>query len=74
MNENPLDFQTDKGYNVDNNDGNELIDMSEATPLNDLECTHETLVPDPDDKIGDAIYYGCQNPKCGRGWYIRTHA
>lgn len=71
MNENPVDFSEQVGYNDNKDDEYVLVDMSQAEPLNDLECKHETLVPDPNDKIGDAIYHGCQNPKCGRGWYIR---
>jgi hypothetical protein len=74
MNQQPLDIGNGIGYNVSNNGDYELIDMSQAEPINDLECTHATLIPDPEDKIGDAIYYGCSNLKCGRGWYIRPHA
>lgn len=45
--------------------------MDEQRPINDTECTHETLIPDPEDTIGDAVYHGCANYKCGRGWYLK---
>lgn len=61
------------GYN-DNQlyDKDEIIDLTGVPPLNDIECLHQTIVADLEDTIGDAIYHGCQNPKCGRGWYIRS--
>ncbi|UOF78010.1 hypothetical protein [Caudoviricetes sp.] len=49
----------------------QIVKMDEQKPVNDTKCQHETLVPDPDDRIGDAIYYGCANQKCGRGFYLR---
>jgi len=66
----------DIGYNdTQLNDENEVvIDLSVIPPLNDQECRHETLVADPEDTIGDAVYHGCQNPKCGIGFYIRPNA
>lgn len=49
----------------------EVIDLEKIKPLNDTECKHETLVPDPDDTLENgAVYYGCWNQKCGRGFYI----
>lgn len=69
-----VDNQNNIGYNEGNDDQDEIIDLSGVPPINDTECKHETLIPNPEDKIGDAIYYGCSNPKCGRGWYIRTNA
>lgn len=75
MNENFVDNSSDIGYNEDNNDEHEVvIDLSVAEPLNDQECTHTTLIAEPDDTIGDAVYHGCANPQCGRGWYIRPNA
>ena len=67
---NVVDNTADSGYNV-GNDLDEYVDLVAMPPLNDLECKHETLVADPEDTIGDAVYHGCTNPKCGRGWYIR---
>lgn len=74
MDNNFVDNSNDIGYNVDNDDNEIVVDLSARPPLNDTECTHDVLVPDPEDTIGDAVYYGCQNPKCGRGWYIRQDA
>lgn len=56
------DTQTDEGY--------EVIKMDEHAPINDTECRHETLIPNPDDTLGEAIYHGCANNKCGVGFYI----
>lgn len=75
-----LDVSQGMGYNV----GNELyeavadnilsrpqiIKLEEQKPLYER-CNHEQLVANPDDVIGDAIYHGCSNPKCGVGFYIR---
>lgn len=49
----------------------EIIKMDEQKPLGDTKCRHETLIPDPDDVIGEALYHGCSNPKCGVGFYIQ---
>lgn len=68
-----VDNSSTVGYN-EGNDLDEIIDLSGVPPINDVECKHETVVADPTDTIGDAVYYGCQNPKCGRGWYIRPNA
>ena len=70
MNENSVDNSNDIGYNVPNDENVEVVKMDEQAPINDTECKHETLIPDPTDMIGDAVYHGCANPKCGRGWYI----
>lgn len=70
MVENSIDFSSEIGYNTNNEINVEIVKMDEQKPINDTECTHETLVPDPEDKLGDAVYHGCQNYKCGRGWYI----
>lgn len=67
---NPVDNVSGIGYNVAN-DLNEFVDLVAMPPLNDTECKHETLIPDPDDTIGDAVYHGCSNYKCGVGFYIR---
>jgi len=68
-----VDKSSETSYNV-GNEKDEIIDLSGVPPINDIECQHETLVPDPTDTIGEAIYHGCSNPKCGRGWYIRPNA
>jgi len=71
MNNESVDFSDNVGYNTNNNDENvTIVKMDEQHHINDPECTHEVLVPDPDDTIGNATYHGCANPKCGRGWYI----
>lgn len=70
MNNNIVDNSTDIGYNVNNDDNEVVVDLSAIPPLNDVECPHTTIVVDPEDTIGNAVYHGCQNPKCGRGWYI----
>jgi hypothetical protein len=49
----------------------QVVKMDEQKPLNDTNCKHETLVADPDDKIGDAIFHSCSNHKCGVGFYIQ---
>ena len=70
------------GYNEDTNDENvqvenaqtpgvEIIKMDEHKPITDSKCKHETLIPDPDDKLGEAVYHGCANPKCGQGFYLK---
>lgn len=48
-----------------------LVKMDEQKPINDTDCRHETLVADPTDKIGKAIYHSCANHKCGVGFYIQ---
>jgi hypothetical protein len=49
----------------------QIVRMDEQKPINDTECKHETLIQNPDDKIGDAVYHGCSNYKCGIGFYIQ---
>lgn len=72
MSENSVDKPADLVYNVDNNDQmNFVVKMDEQKPINDTECTHETLIEDPKDTLGKATYHGCANLKCGRGWYIQ---
>lgn len=70
--ENAVDFSAEMGYNNTNDENVTIVKMDEQRPINEPECPHDDLVPDPDDSIGDAIFHGCANPKCGRGWYIRT--
>lgn len=55
-----------------NDDSYEVLRMDEHQPLNDSSCTHDNLIPDPTDTIGDAVYHGCQNRKCGMGFYIQN--
>lgn len=73
MDNNPLDIGAKNGYNVAKDDLNEFVDLVAMPPINDTECRHETLVAEPEDTIGDAVYHGCVNPKCGVGFYIRPH-
>ena len=47
-----------------------IVKMDEQKPLNDTKCKHETLVSHPTDTIGDAVFHGCANKKCGVGFYI----
>jgi hypothetical protein len=55
-----------------NNDENVIVTrMDESPPINDTSCKHETLIPRPDDTIGEAIYHECANYKCGVGFYIQ---
>ena len=49
----------------------DIFKMDEHAPVNDVECRHQTLVPDNDDRIGDAIFHSCANPRCGVGFYIK---
>jgi hypothetical protein len=48
----------------------QIVKMDEQRPINDTKCKHENLVADLDDTIGDAVYHGCANYKCGVGFYI----
>ncbi len=72
-------------YNVDTNSNDvydrvaedilsrpQIFKMAEHEPVNDIDCRHETLIPDPDDTIGDAVFHGCANPQCGVGFYIKN--
>lgn len=74
--ENTFDIPNGMVYNTtNNNDEHEAVDiikMDEHEPLNDVNCTHETLVANPNDTIGSAVYHGCANPKCGRGFYLQN--
>lgn len=47
-----------------------VVKMDEQKPINDTDCRHETLVADPTDTIGEAIFHACANNKCGVGFYI----
>lgn len=78
----PVDFSSSMSYN-DSNDVYDrvadnilsrpaIVKMDEQVPIHDNKCTHEQLVPDEDDRIGEAVYHGCANPKCGVGFYIKT--
>ena len=68
---NSVDLSTQVGYNVSNDEDVVIVKMDEQAPINDTDCRHETLVPDPEDTIGDAVYHGCSNRKCGVGFYIQ---
>lgn len=71
MNENNVDKSSEIRYN-DTNDLNDfVVKMDEQRPVNDTECKHDTLIPDPTDSIGTAVYHGCANYKCGVGFYIQ---
>lgn len=69
--ENNVDISKEILYNVNNDENVEIVKMDEHAPINDTECRHETLIPDPDDMIGDAMYHGCANRLCGVGFYIK---
>lgn len=59
-------------YNgAEQDDTMQIVKMDEQAPLNDTECRHEVLIPDPTDTIGDAVYHGCAGYKCGVGFYIK---
>lgn len=66
-----LDNHGTMSYTEDNNDKNVVVKMDEQRPINDIECKHKVLIPDPTDTIGDAIFHGCGNRLCGMGWYIQ---
>jgi len=68
--ENSVDFSNNIGYNGLNDENVEVVKMDEQKPINDTECRHEFLIPDPKDTLGDAVYHGCANHKCGVGFYI----
>lgn len=79
--ENSVDNPTRMGYNVGSNNDEyaelagipesiQIVKMDEQPAINDTDCRHETLIPDPTDTIGDAVYHGCSNYKCGVGFYI----
>jgi antirestriction protein len=70
MNENSVDNSNQVGYNVVNDENVEVVKMDEQRPVNDTECRHPNLIPDPTDTIGEAIYHGCANLECGVGFYI----
>lgn len=78
--DNRVDIGNALGYNQDNAINvvaenyltkPQIVKMDEQKPIHDTECKHETLVADPDDTLGDAVYHGCANYKCGVGFYIQ---
>lgn len=81
MSEKSVDISPELGYNVGNDDDyaslagidqpSEVVDMAKQKPIHDTECGHETLVANPEDTLGDAVYHGCANPECIVGFYIR---
>lgn len=84
MQNNNVDSQSSLGYNTSNDidelaaiagvpEHTQVVRMDEQKPVNDTECKHNILIPDPDDTIGDAVYHGCSNYKCGVGFYIRPN-
>ena len=70
---NIVDNLSELGYNdTQLNDVHEIVvDTANTPPINDVTCEHTELIPDFEDTIGDAVYYGCANQKCGLGWYVR---
>lgn len=68
--DNSLDMAAEMPDNV-NNDLDVVVKMDEQVPIHDTECKHKTLIPDPTDTIGDAVYHGCSNKECIVGFYIR---
>lgn len=71
MNENSLDIDPGMRDNVTNDVYEHVVKMDEQAPVNDIECRHETLVADPTDTIGEAVYHGCANKECGVGFYLK---
>lgn len=70
--DNTFDIQDTIGYNSNQDDVNDfVVKMDEQAPVNDISCEHKEMIPNPDDRIGNAIYYGCANQKCGRGFYLQ---
>lgn len=80
--ENVFDKSAEMRYNINNNgiydtvadnllSQPQIIKLDEHEPVNDLECKHEVIISDPTDTIGNAVYHGCANPKCGRGYYLK---
>lgn len=73
MDNSVVDNRSISGYNEGNDINDFVIKMDEQSPIHDIECKHETLVADPLDTIGDAVYHGCANNKCGVGFYIQPN-
>lgn len=72
--DNSVDKSPVVGYNDSNlnDDTMIVVKMDEQKAINDIGCKHTDLLADPDDTIGDAVYHGCLNAKCGVGFYIKT--
>lgn len=72
--ENSIDSSPVNGYNtgLDDTNGVEIVKMDEQRPINDTECEHKEFVIDPKDRIGEAVYHGCTNPRCGLGFYQKN--
>lgn len=66
-----VDTQPKIGYNSISDDNMIVVKMDEQVPIHDTSCRHPKLIADPDDTLGDAIYHGCANQKCGVGFYIK---
>lgn len=70
MSENSVDATDKIVYDTHNDVNDFVVKMDEQRPINDLECKHETLIPDETDTLGEAVYHGCSNLSCGIGFYI----
>lgn len=70
MPDNSLDNVSGIGDNVYNDLDEIVVEMGNQRPIHDPECKHETLIPEPEDTIGDAVYHGCA--VCPVGFYIQT--
>lgn len=68
---NTVDNANEISYNGYNENDVVIVKMDEQRSINDTDCRHETLVPNQKDTIGDAVYHGCSNHKCGVGFYIQ---
>jgi len=69
---NNVDNTSALSYNDSNNDLNDfVIDVAQNKPINDIDCKHVQLRAEPEDTIGDAVYHGCVNPRCGVGFYLK---
>lgn len=54
------------GSRVSKSHGGELVEaisVDDLELMNDPDCKHETMIPDPTEDLGTA--YVCANPKCG---------
>lgn len=72
--ENNVDIPDGMVYNdtQNNDDSMIVVKVDEQPTLNDPQCKHDQLKPDYGDTLGDAVYHGCVNPKCGVGFYLRV--
>lgn len=64
---------TSDNKNIDaNNENNEVIRLSELTPINDINCQH-FFVKDKDDLAEENNLQAWQCQKCKRGTFMPKH-